>query len=158
MGFGYKIDDQQGLYFVTCTVTQWVDVFTRKEYADIIINSLKHCQQHKGLQIYGWVIMSNHLHMIAACTGGHELSDTLRDFKKYTASKIVEAIENNKQESRKSWLLWLLKQDGNITFWQPGNHPELIHSRPFRSAKSSDFVVPAGNLQIALLMPMTKWQ
>jgi hypothetical protein len=51
MGFAYKIDDQQGLYFITCTVKQWADVFTRKEHADIVVNSLKHCQQYKGLLI-----------------------------------------------------------------------------------------------------------
>ncbi|OJW85286.1 MAG: transposase [Bacteroidetes bacterium 46-16] len=135
MGFSYRIDDQQGLYFITATVTQWVDVFSRREYADIIIDSLKYCQQEKGLLKYGWVIMSNHLHMIAACTGDNELSDTLRDFKKYTASKVVEAIANNKHESRKNWLLWLLKPHEDITFWQPGNHPEHIHSRLFYEQK-----------------------
>jgi REP element-mobilizing transposase RayT len=79
--------------------------------------------------------MSNHLHMIAPCSEGRELSDTLRDFKKYTASKVVEAIENNKHGSRRDGLLWLLKKDGDITFWQPGNHPELIHSRQFFQQK-----------------------
>ena len=59
MAFAYKIHNQQGVYFLTATVTQWVDVFTRKEYADMVIASLKHCQKEKALLIYGWVTMSN---------------------------------------------------------------------------------------------------
>jgi hypothetical protein len=54
----------------------------------------------------------------------------LRDFKKHTAKKVIEAIENNPQESRKEWLLWMMKRagkkQGNITnyqFWQHNNKP-----------------------------------
>ena len=131
MGFAYKITDQQAVYFVTSTVVQWIDVFTRNEYKDIILDSLKFCQKQKGLCVYGWVIMSNHLHLIVSCKEPFELSDVLRDFKKFIAAKIVSAIENNKQESRKTWFLWLLKNIDEITFWQPGNHPEEIRSIDF---------------------------
>lgn len=131
MGFAYKINDQQGIHFLTCTVVQWVDVFTRRVYADIILDSLKHCQEHKGLQIYSWVIMSNHLHLIAGSVQGNDLSDTLRDFKKFTATQIINTIAANPLESRKSWLLWLLKQKDEITFGQPGNHPEEIITQDF---------------------------
>ena len=135
MGFAYKITDQQGIYFITATVEQWVDVFTRNEYKNIVINSLKHCQEKKDLCIYGWVIMTNHLHMIVSSKPGFDLSDTLRDFKKYTSKQIVNAIANNPKESRKSWLLWLLKDKEDIKFWQPGNHPEEIRSLDFFNQK-----------------------
>lgn len=135
MAYAYKIHDQQGVYFVTCTVMQWADVFSRKEYADIVIDSLRYCQANKGLQILGWVIMTNHLHMIVACKEGFALSDALRDFKKYTATQIVSAIEDNKQESRRNWLLWLLKRDNSISFWQPDNHAKEINSSKFFKQK-----------------------
>jgi len=102
MGFGYRISEQQAVYFITCTVVQWIDVFTRKEYADIVVDSLRYCQKNKGLNnIYGWVIMSNHIHLIISCNDDFELSHTLRDFKKFTSSQIVDAIEKNNRESRK---------------------------------------------------------
>ncbi|MCB0696035.1 MAG: transposase [Chitinophagaceae bacterium] len=135
MGYAYRIYDQQGVYFITCTVVQWVDVFTRNEYADIIVDSLKYCRKNKGLEIFAWVIMSNHIHLIISCTGRNKLSDILRDFKKYTATQVVQAIENNQQESRKSWLLWLLKQDDKITFWQKDNHAEEITTSNFFKVK-----------------------
>jgi putative transposase len=75
--------------------------------------------------------MSNHLHFIGSCANGVDLSDTLRDFKKFTSTAIVNAIESKAKESRKNWLLWLLRQKDVITFWQPGNHPEEIRTREF---------------------------
>jgi REP element-mobilizing transposase RayT len=131
MAYAYKIHDQQGLYFITCTVHQWVDIFTRKDYADILVESLRFCQKNKGLEIYAWVIMSNHLHLIISCKDGFDLSDVLRDFKKYTASRIVKFISENSQESRRSWLMWLFKPEKDITFWQPDNHAKEINSKDF---------------------------
>ena len=90
MGHAYKIYDQEIVHYVTCTVHQWVDVFTRKDYVDILLGSIRHCQEHKGLEVYAWVLMTNHLHMIVASKTG-KLSDTMRDFKKYTpnCSKLI---------------------------------------------------------------------
>ncbi len=87
------IEDQ--LYYVTLTVVGWIDVFTRKEYVYEIINNLKYCQQNKGLEIYAYVIMSNHIHLIARMNNGSKLGELLRDFKSYTAKQIIKMIEDN---------------------------------------------------------------
>lgn len=130
MGFAYRVHDQQGVYYITCTVHQWVDVFTRKIYIDILLDSLKHCQAHKGLEIYAWVIMTNHCHLIVS-SNKDNLSGIIRDFKKFTAKEIIARIENNLQESRRSWLLWLLKKDGHIWFWEEGYHAKEILTKEF---------------------------
>jgi putative transposase len=70
------------LYFVTLTVTDWVDIFTRRIYSDLVIQNLQYCQQHKKLNIYAYVLMTNHLHLVANVEEGI-LSDVLRDFKTY---------------------------------------------------------------------------
>ena len=134
MAFAYSIHNQSGTHFVTFTVHQWVDVFTRKAYVDIVLENLHYCQQHKGLKIYAWVIMSNHCHLIIR-TEEFKLSDVIRDFKKYTAKRIMEAIETNEQESRKRWLTWLLKKEGHIWFWEEGYHGEEITSKDFFDSK-----------------------
>ena len=136
MGFAYAISDQQGIHFVTFTVEQWIDVFTRKEYADIIIASIQYCQAQKGLLVYGWVLMSNHMHLIICCNEENKLSDIIRDFKKFTAKKIVATIQTNPKESRKRWLLWLFRQKTSngeiaISFWKDGAHAEEIFSDKF---------------------------
>ena len=134
MGFEYRVKDQKGQYFVTFTIYQWVDVFTRKDYIDIFLDSVKFCQENKGLQVYAWVIMTNHVHLIISSEEG-KLSDTIRDLKKFTSTKLVEAIEKNPKESRKSWLLWLLKKEDKIVFWKEGYHGEEITDQYFFESK-----------------------
>ncbi len=58
------------LYYVTITVVGWMDVFTRKEYVYDLFKNLKYCQENKGLEIYAYVVMSNHLHLIARAKDG----------------------------------------------------------------------------------------
>ncbi|MEQ8927117.1 MAG: transposase, partial [Fulvivirga sp.] len=111
MSNGYKIRNQSGIHFLSFAVVEWVDVFTRKEYCEIIVDSLNHCIQNKGLVVYGWVIMSNHLHLIVSAKG-ENLSDVLRDFKKFTAREILKSIDSNNIESRKNWMLWLFRSAG----------------------------------------------
>jgi putative transposase len=134
MASSYQIYDQGGVYFITFTVHQWVDIFTRDVYKSIIIENLRYCQEHKGLEIYAWVLMTNHLHLIVSSKNSN-LSDVIRDYKKHTAKKIVSAIENNLNESRKSWLLWLLKKDGHIWFWAEGYHGEEVRTKAFFDSK-----------------------
>lgn len=93
------------VYFITITVVDWVDIFTRPKYKHIILDSLTYCQQKKGLKIYAWVLMSNHLHMLVSVGQGHTLADVVRDFKKFTSKKILAELEDDVQESRREWML-----------------------------------------------------
>ncbi|WP_373396496.1 transposase [Algoriphagus halophilus] len=134
MGFEFKIRDQGAVHFLTFTVHQWIDVFSRKDYSDLILESLNFCQKEKGLEIFSWVIMSNHLHLIARAKN-ENLSDIIRDFKKFTSKKIFRTIQDNPRESRKSWLLLALSYQGNIWFWEDGYHGEEIFTVRFFSVK-----------------------
>jgi len=93
---GYKIDNPDGVYFITFAVVQWLDVFTRNEYTNIVVESLRYCQVNKGLEINAWSIMSNHLHLICSAKDGN-LSDIRRDFKTYTSKEIIKAIQLNER-------------------------------------------------------------
>ena len=91
-GDRYKITNQEAPYFVTFTVINWIDIFTRKEYKLIITDSLNYCIAHKGLEVFAWVVMSNHIHLIIRAKPGFILSHIIRDFKKFTSKKIIETI------------------------------------------------------------------
>lgn len=134
MGYAYVIRDQGAVHFVTFTVHQWVDVFTRRKYVNMLLDNLEYCQINKGLEIYAWVVMSNHCHLIVSAKE-EDLSDIIRDFKKHTSKAIFKAIENNKYESRKEWLLKTLKYNDRIWFWQEGYHGEEITSSSFYDSK-----------------------
>ncbi|MBR1484720.1 MAG: transposase [Prevotella sp.] len=131
------------LYFITTTVIDWMDVFTRPQYKHIVVDSLKYCQEHKGLDIYAWVLMTNHLHMIVSTRNGDtNVGDVMRDFKKFTSKNLVKAISENPQESRKEWLLdrcWFRgandKKVSDFKFWQDGYYVEVIRSYDFYKQK-----------------------
>ena len=175
MSTKYKFNNPQGLYFVTLTVRHWIDVFTRTEYRDIIVQNLDFCRQNKGLEVFAWVIMTNHLHLIVRAKEGYLLQDILRDFKKHTSKAILNAIHENPQESRKEWLLRGFKTtDGNM-FWQEGNHPielvtneviieklDYIHKNPVKAgfvfreqdflySSAADYAGEKGLLEIELI-------
>lgn len=103
MPTGNQIADQRSLYFLTFTVVDWVDLFSSKACRDILMESLRHCCDHKGLWVFGYVVMTNHMHLIAKSSSG-KLSDTIRDFKKYTAYELLKTIKE-KPKSRREWLL-----------------------------------------------------
>ncbi len=126
----YKFANPEGLYFITFATVAWIDVFTPRSYKDILIASLEFCIIEKGLQLYGYVIMTNHVHLIAKAKEGYELSGIIRDFKKYTSKRVLKAIEENLQESRKEWMLRIFKKAGEYNsnnktyqFWRQDNHP-----------------------------------
>lgn len=148
----YKMRNECAQYFVTCSIIQWLDVFTRPCYADIFLENIQYCQKHKGLEVYAWCIMSSHVHMII---GSHDkpLHGIVRDLKSYSSKQIVQAIRDNPKESRKGWLLWLFEKEGaynsnnvNHQFWQQNNRPielwnhklakeklEYIHMNPVKA-------------------------
>lgn len=123
MSSKYKFHNPDGVYFISFAVKDWVDVFTRNEYKDILVESLSYCQKHKGLKIFAWCIMPNHVHLIIRSKDGFLLQNILRDFKRHMSKKIVEAIKENPQESRKKWLLEKFVTKDGISFWATGNHP-----------------------------------
>jgi REP element-mobilizing transposase RayT len=138
---GYKIRNKEADYFITFAVVEWIDVFTRKDYRDILLDSIRFCQNEKGMILNAWCIMSNHVHLIASAKN-NDLSDILRDFKKFTSKQIIAAIENNKQESRKEWLLKLFREQGeknsrnaNYQFWRQDNQPKELYSAAFTVQK-----------------------
>ena len=134
----YKITNEDEIHFLTLTVVGWIDIFSRKKYRDTIIESLKFCQAKKGLLVHAYVIMTNHIHLVASVNGEQKLSDVLRDFKSYTAKAILDDIPENNFESRKGWLMYLFgyfakknKRSYEHQFWQTDNHPMSLTSTKF---------------------------
>lgn len=137
----YKFYDPDALYFVTFTVVHWIDVFIRNQYRDILLDSWKHCQDKKGLEIYSWCIMSNHVHMIIG-SQIEKLENIMRDMKSHTSTQLRLAINNNIHESRKQWMLEIMvktglknKNNNDFQFWQQHNHPILLDTNKIMQQK-----------------------
>ena len=152
MGDSYQIKNQEALYFLTCQVVGWVDIFSRQLYRDIVVKSLDYCRKNKRLRIYAYVIMTNHVHLVVQSEGGY-LSDTIRDFKRFTSNTILKEVSNNIHESRKEWLEMVFQYHAKFNsrvndkqFWTHENHAveltdnkiidskvDYIHMNPVRS-------------------------
>lgn len=134
---GYKIRNQAAIHFITFAVVEWVDVFTRKDYRDMVLDSIRFCQQEKGMLLHSWCIMSNHIHLVLSAKN-NDLSGLLRDFKKFTSKQLIAAIRNNPKESRREWMLDIFKREGAINsrnieyqFWRQDNQPMELYSAAF---------------------------
>jgi putative transposase len=130
----YKFRDPTANYFISFATVGWVDVFTRRLYKDILVDSLNYCIENKGLVIYAWVIMTNHVHLIIG-TNEIKPEDIMRDLKKFSSKSILNAIKENQQESRKEWMLQLFEKAGlsnsnnkQYQFWQQHNQPIVLNN------------------------------
>lgn len=136
MSAKYKFHEKEGVYFITATVVDWIDVFTRDIYREILLNSFRFCQQNQGLQIHAWVLMPNHFHMICSFIKSNNPGLVIKNIKSFTAIRLIDAIINNPKESRKHWMLDLFEKNGmanksnhRFQFWQHENHPVLLSTK-----------------------------
>ncbi len=124
----YKFFDNAGPYFITCTIVNWLPVFSRPDAVAILLDSWKFLQAEKRMILYGYVILENHLHCIIAAK---DPSKEVANFKSYTARQIIDHLKEQNNE-------FLLKQlnafklshktDRSYQLWQEGSHPKLILS------------------------------
>ncbi len=148
----YKVGEDAIPHFVTFSVVGWVDIFSREQYKELFVESLKYCQREKGMVLHAWVIMTNHVHLIIS-SNSNKLQDIVRDLKKYTSKQTIKAIEENNSESRKEWMLNIFSFAGksnnnnkDFQFWKQDYHPielntpekikqrlDYLHENPLRS-------------------------
>lgn len=122
----YKITEEDGVYFITSTIVEWLPVFTASAYFEIVIDSLKYCMMNKALKLFAYVILDNHFHLIVSSP---VLLDAISSLKKFTAKTIIERLKQDKRE----WLLNQFifykkdyKKASEHQIWQEGIHPVLI--------------------------------
>ncbi|MCZ4317651.1 transposase [Aequorivita viscosa] len=132
----YKFHNPSAAYFVSFAVINWIDVFTREAYFNVIVDSLEFCRKHKGMALFAYCIMPSHIHLLFRDENENP-SGLLRDFKGFTSKKMIACIQEHPRESRREWMLWMFKRAGNknsnITgsqFWQQNNKPIELWSTP----------------------------
>ncbi len=117
-------------FFCTITVLDWVPVFLDARYIEPLIESLRFCRANKGMQLYAYVVMPHHVHMIVAANDIHAL---FRDFKRFTSRTVHERLMADGRETILAWLNRTAqparRERGEFSFWQDGFHPQEIHTR-----------------------------
>ncbi len=120
-------DLKDGIYFITCTVRNWYHVLDRKNRWNILLNSLKYCQNQKGLKIYAWVFMMDHIHLLVE---HKDVIGFLRDFKRHTTREMKKSILAHEPRTAK-----LFETPEGFQFWGKTNMPEKVENFTFFEQK-----------------------
>jgi REP element-mobilizing transposase RayT len=119
---------KEQFFFVTTTVVNFNDIFSKDIYCDLLIKNINHYKNRYQFNIIAYVIMPSHFHWILQVNPKFgTVSDIMRDIKKYSAWDIMEAIE---------------QYDPNLSdiFAQEGtNYPK--HKRKFWMKRFDDEVI-----------------
>ena len=124
----YRIYDGKAPHFVTCTVLNWMPLFTRPQTVAIVLDALSYRHEQAAWRIYGYVIQENHLHLPIQ---SGDLAVELPRFKSYTARKLIDYLQDHRVERLLQQLAFFRKarkQDRNYQLWEEGSHPEVIEN------------------------------
>ncbi len=126
---------KQACYFLTFNTVDWVDIFIRPVYKQIIVHSLNYFIDHKGLNVYAWCLMTNHLHLLAQARDNNVIAEIEKEYKSFTTKKILQDIDSE-PDARKSWMMEHFENFGNILgfmkkfhVWQTSSNPVFIDMR-----------------------------
>lgn len=124
----YVITEPDKPHFLTCTVVEWLPVFTRREAVQILLETWAYQRAHNGLQLYGYVILENHVHFVAQAP---RLDKCLYSFKSFTAARLIELLQTNGAKyllNRLRLAKLAHRPDREYQFWQEGSHAEMVFS------------------------------
>jgi putative transposase len=124
----YKFVEKDGVYFITSTIVEWIPAFISGTYFEIVIDSLKYCMINMSLNLYAYVILDNHFHLVAFAP---DFSKTIASLRKFTARKIIDRLQMDNKEWLLNQLMFYKKKykiESDFQVWQEGVHPELIQN------------------------------
>lgn len=141
MSRSYRVfTDQHYAYFVTWTLVEWLHLFDKEAYRLIVLDALNYLRMRKKTQLNAFVIMPSHIHAVLWPDLGINLSDVIRDFKRFTSRKIskeaemqnaaevLEIFKRARSQNR-------MQEASQHQVWQEGSHPEAIFTEKFARQK-----------------------
>ncbi len=87
------------LYFVTTSCVHHYPLFQRDITKRLVVDTLDCMRLRKRFKLYAFVIMPNHIHLILQCRAEDPLGDTIRDFKKHVADRLLRAYRVRKNSA-----------------------------------------------------------
>ncbi|SER74934.1 hypothetical protein SAMN03159444_04941 [Pseudomonas sp. NFACC02] len=124
----YTITETEKPHFLTCTIVEWLPLFTRPALVEVVLNTWRFQQVNQDLKLYGYVVLENHLHYLAQAS---DLGKSVASFKSFTARNIINHLEQTRADSTLQRLRFAKrahKVDRVHQVWQEGVHAELVYS------------------------------
>jgi putative transposase len=130
----YKVTEHGG-YFLTATIVEWLPVFTTAESCEIVVRALAHYREHNDLRVRAFVIMDNHIHLVAEAPN---LPRVIQSFKSYTAAEIILLAERSNRDLLLNQFAYYRKKykgASRYQVWQEGYHPQRIQGEKMLAQK-----------------------
>jgi REP element-mobilizing transposase RayT len=124
----YKVFEEYLPYFMTSSIVGFYPLFNEEKYCRIILDGLDFLIAHREIKIYAYVLMPNHIHLIAE---GEELAKRISGFKSFTARQIIDLLkEGNETEKLECFFKnkRIHKKDRKYQVWTEGFHPKQIRN------------------------------
>jgi len=131
----YRIFESEYPYFLTCTIVAWLPVFAYPRFVESILDSWRFLQRERHVDIFGYVILENHLHWIAAAK---DLEQQVARFKSFTARRILDGLEQDGFATLRQELRYFKlrhKTDQHHQLWQEGSHPQQMQNETMMRQK-----------------------
>ncbi len=125
------------VYYITTVVYDRLPIFTRPSFIIPLYDSLNFYRYKQDFKLLGYVIMPDHVHLILWPFGSATPSDIMRDYKKFTATRIIRQA---KVEQIEAWTS-VFERAGLETgrshnkVWQDSYWDVNIYSEPFLRRK-----------------------
>jgi len=124
----YKIYEPTHPHFLTSTVSHWLPIFTNTQSVQIVIDSLEYLKKSDNLTIFAYVILENHLHLVAS---SDDINKTMQKFKSYSAYELLQLLQKNNATTLLRQFAFhkkAYKEESTYQIWEEGFHPKLIQS------------------------------
>jgi putative transposase len=130
----YKFHNPNGAYFISFATVNWLNLFTHDIYFSVLADSIDYCREKKGMELFCYCFMPNHVHFIFRSKNG-DPSGLIRDYKGFTSKKLLKTIQENPSENRREYFLHVFEKAGNARsnvekyqLWQQDNMPIELYS------------------------------
>ncbi|MFY0675084.1 MAG: transposase [Bacteroidia bacterium] len=128
------------LTYFTITVVGWQEIFTRRNFQDILVDVCNFSIENKGLNIYSYVIMPNHAHFIAD-SQNRSLGRIIAELKSFSAQKLISEIREFEQVSRKerffnAFRFYNKHFDREHQLWIEESHPVILEGNEMIEQKN----------------------
>ena len=129
--------DPENFYFITTTAVNRAHLFLPDRHKQIIAESLDYMRLKNWLNLFAFVLMPNHIHLLVHFLTTYKLPNVMREFKKHTSKQIILACKNANNQELLSYMEEAARtiRGQKYIVWEDGYDAREVFSLPFLQQK-----------------------
>jgi putative transposase len=116
------------IYFWTATINGWRHLLQPDAYKDVIIGSLEHLSAAKLIDVFAFVIMPNHIHLIWRMLAANGKESANGSFLKFTAHEFKRMLKQDPNSDLEKYAV--VARNKKYEFWQRDPLAIHLYTRP----------------------------